>query len=688
MLGIGSLRLERTERLVYCNQALLGRSHFLVGITRVRNESLILRDTLDHVGNFVDAIVAYDDASTDSTRDILKRHPKVALIIENSTWQDGQKARLHAETRHRAVLLDAVKNKLKCEWVYCFDADERIVENPRDFLHRVFPDECNGVRVQLFDAYITPTDFAPYESDQKLLNFRRYFGFERRDILMLWRNASHVRFQGIDAREPAEVTKIITYFHCQHYGKAISIPQWEETCDYYAKHFPWETYGHKWQHRKGQAIHTQSDFSHPLCEWGPSLFSGAINITNSPVKVVSDTSQLIIKRLALLLATNHLSGWTGSETMLLTLIEGLLACDCEVVVYVRHLNESWAKRYVNPRVQLIDNLDTLSEFKFDLAHVQHNSCLLDVRATFPTLPILFSSLGVLPFLEQPVFFDVGVSQYLAISEEVMENLTKQAVSSADINIFRNVVNDKIFRPLNLIRPNLERILVLSYRMEETQKVLLRVAARELGASIRFVGSASETLTQDQLANAINEADVVVSIGRGVVEAMFCGRIPFIFDVHGGDGFVTPDSLGTLQTCNFSGRYSRREYTLADLISALKKYRQDYGVQLRELAQSEFGLERNMPRLLKIYAKTMSISTRLSDKQLQAVTFCSSLARLDLQQSKLHCSEAIHNRNEVQRVKNTISWRITKPLRLLATIARFFWNIFPGKRKVNQWLHDR
>ena len=37
----------------------------MVGITRLRNESLILRDSLDYLGKHVDAIVAYDDSSTD-----------------------------------------------------------------------------------------------------------------------------------------------------------------------------------------------------------------------------------------------------------------------------------------------------------------------------------------------------------------------------------------------------------------------------------------------------------------------------------------------------------------------------------------------------------------------------------------------------------------------------------------------
>lgn len=678
--GFEGFQLASTERLVYGNQALLRSSHFLVGITCVRNESLILRDTLDYMGGFVDAIVAYDDASTDSTRDILRHHPKVALMIENSVWRGGEEARLHAETRHRDLLLDAVRDKLHCEWIYCFDADERIVEDPRDLLRQVTPDECNGVRVQLFDAYMTPDDCSPYEPTQKLLNSRSKFGLERRDILMFWRNVPHVRFCGTIAREPTGVTKIITSFHCQHYGKAISIAQWEETCDFYSKHFPWETYGEKWQLRKGQAVHTQSDFSNPLCEWGPDLFSRAMDITSANARSPSIARRVSNTRYVLLLATNHLVDWTGSETMLLTLIEGLLSGNCKIVVYARHINEDWVNRYLNPRVELVTSLDAIRELQVDLAHVQHSSCLMDVRTAFPNLPILFSSLGVLPFLEQPPPVDAGVSQYLAISEEVVANLIRQDVPTTKISIVRNLINGRIFRPVQPIRPHLERVLVLSHRMDRTRQVLLRIAAREIGASIRFVGSASDTLTQDQLAVAINDVDLVVSLGRGVIESMFCGRVPLVFDVHGGDGLVTPDNLKDLKTCNFSGRYHRTEYTLTDIIAEFKKYRQSYGTQLREMAQNEFSLEENIPRLLEIYSETIALTTRLSDKQLQAVTFCSTLALLDLQQSRLQQRAVTSYRNENQRIRSTASWHITKPLRLLATIARSIRNIF--RRRLN------
>ena len=69
-----------------------------------------------------------------------------------------------------------------------------------------------------------------------------------------------------------------TELHCQHYGKSLSVEHWEGTSDYYIRHFPFETYGRKWLDRKGQAIHTRSDFMRPLYEWGETLFANAVKI--------------------------------------------------------------------------------------------------------------------------------------------------------------------------------------------------------------------------------------------------------------------------------------------------------------------------------------------------------------------------------------------------------------------------
>ena len=99
----GNWQLRDTERIITGNRALLGEKHLLVGMTRIRNEALILPDTLDYLGGQVDAIIAYDDASTDETVEILRAHPKVALIVANQSWEQDIEARKLAEGRHRGL---------------------------------------------------------------------------------------------------------------------------------------------------------------------------------------------------------------------------------------------------------------------------------------------------------------------------------------------------------------------------------------------------------------------------------------------------------------------------------------------------------------------------------------------------------------------------------------------------------
>jgi Glycosyl transferase family 2 len=273
-----SWQLRDGERIMTGNSELLGRHHFLIGTTRLRNEALILRDTLDYVGKHVDAIVAYDDASTDRTLETLRSHPKVALVVANDSWEEDIKARRLAEGRHRGLLLQIARAQLQSDWMFCFDADERVTGDLRRFLEGPRVSDCEGVRVRLFDAYMTPDDHVPYRPDRELLDFRRFFGPEQRDILMLWRNRPEVLFAEQHAREPGGVERVQTDLYCQHYGKSLSVEHWEETCDYYIRHFPFETYGRKWRDRKGRAIHTQSDFMRPLYEWGDALFANAVKI--------------------------------------------------------------------------------------------------------------------------------------------------------------------------------------------------------------------------------------------------------------------------------------------------------------------------------------------------------------------------------------------------------------------------
>jgi glycosyltransferase involved in cell wall biosynthesis len=274
--GTRNWQLRDSERIVTGKAALLDRKHLLVGLTRVRNEALLLPDTLDYLAAHVDAIVAYDDASTDETVAILRAHPKVALVVANGAWEEDVAARKLAEGRHRGLLLDMARERLPHDWMLCFDPDERVTGDLRDFVEGLSAEDCDAVRVRLFDAYMTPEDHAPYRAGRQLLDFRRCYGPEQRDILMLWRNRPEIGFVEGDGRTPRGMQRVRTDLYCQHYGKSLSVEHWEETCDYYIRHFPYETYGKKWMERKGHAIHTESDFKRPLYAWGETLFANAV----------------------------------------------------------------------------------------------------------------------------------------------------------------------------------------------------------------------------------------------------------------------------------------------------------------------------------------------------------------------------------------------------------------------------
>ncbi len=252
----------------------------ILGMIRVRNEELIIQDTLDHLSQYCDAIICFDDASTDKTFKLLSNHEKVVGIIRNFVWQADSEARLDSETNHRKLLVELSK-KFKPNWLFYADADERFIGDIRGFLLSDQSSDVDVIRISLFDAYITPFDNSAFNKGEKLLNFRKKFGPERRDIAMIWKSDNpYIQYIGKDSREPKfpENLNVITKFLCQHYGKSLSIQHWEDTCDYYINHFPYNEYGKKWSERKGKAIHLNSDFDNPLYEWNDELFKNAIKI--------------------------------------------------------------------------------------------------------------------------------------------------------------------------------------------------------------------------------------------------------------------------------------------------------------------------------------------------------------------------------------------------------------------------
>jgi len=564
----------------------------VIGLIRIRNEAAIIQDTLDHMSRFCSGgIYVYDDVSTDDTQAICAAHPMVRGVVRGEYW-DSNRGRANYENR-AAVLAAGQKEANPQDWFVYLDADERVEFNWSDLFE--LPPDVIAIRMKLFDFYITADDA------QQDYRARRWMGPEYRSIVIAYRNLPTLRFRHLGQREVEVGTdgRIATSGFVKHYGKAVSIQQWEDTCNYYSTYFP--AYAAKWNARRGKAIHTRSDFGYELIRWEDKESKGIPLTAEIEASSQLQQSASAARKFRVLLTNHQLLDFTGSEIFTFTLADSLRRLGHEVTVYSPYVDKLRQRLYsIGARV--VERLDEIRGETFDLAHVHHNITAMEVRDSFPLLPMLYLSHGVLPYLEQPPAIDLQIARFLAVSEEVRDALIECGVSANRVEIFRNIVDSLRFCPSAKIHRTPEKALILSARIDERREQIIREACARLDIATKFIGGRFGQASPAQLPLHMNDADIVFSLGRGAIEAMMCGRIPIIFDYLGGDGMVTPENIVNLMSCNFSGRRFANDYTVDQLISEIQKYKSENGDRLRAMSLELFDAQIATVRLTGVYSE--------------------------------------------------------------------------------------
>ena len=234
----------------------------ITSLLRIRNEELIIEDTLRHLSEFSDEIYVFDDDSIDGTVKICERHPLVKKVIRNHFHSENQSL---VQTAQRKLLLDYAKAVSKNKWFGYFDCDERLECDFTNF-KKFEKDKVDVVYFQLFDAYLTKNDQKPYKQGDRLEDLRKYFGPEYRFFCCFFRgDKADYNLRIPTCRQPNVRGKGVTGGYIKHYGKSISVKQWDETAKYYIKSVPQLT--DKWKERIGKAIHIKSDFGRKLLTW-------------------------------------------------------------------------------------------------------------------------------------------------------------------------------------------------------------------------------------------------------------------------------------------------------------------------------------------------------------------------------------------------------------------------------------
>jgi glycosyltransferase involved in cell wall biosynthesis len=270
------------------------------------------------------------------------------------------------------------------------------------------------------------------------------------------------------------------------------------------------------------------------------------------------------------LITNHnLDMYTGTGTFTHTLADQLGRSGHQVTCYSPTVG-AMGRRLEEVGATVVSSLRDVRG-SVDVIHAHHRHETVLAALNFPGVPMIVVCHGVLPWQEQPFPGRLGMRRYVAVSEEVRAHLeSAHGIPAADIAVVRNGIDLTRFRPRSPIAARPRRALALSNYMQSAELALLAEACAQERIALRVAGAAGETTWAVE--EAINEVDLVFSLGRGALEAMACQRAVVVYDYNGTDGMVTPQNFHLLRKCNFSGRtFARRYESAADLAVEIRRY---------------------------------------------------------------------------------------------------------------------
>ena len=228
----------------------------------------------------------------------------------------------------------------------------------------------------------------------------------------------------------------------------------------------------------------------------------------------------------------------------------------------------------------METVESLKDLKFvpDIIVSQHTPCSYDLKDKFPNVRHIFYSHGLLPEIEQPPKFEADY--YFAINKEVQENLIKSGVNKSKIAIVRDFIDTEKFKKTKETNQKLTNVLFISnYKKWKNYKIVSQ-ACQILGVNLKCSGAPYGR--SNNIEQTINDSDLVISWGRGILEALSCERNAISFDKTVGDGFIDNQSYFESRENNFSGRVFNISFTPLTLSQEMQKYDKNIGAKNRDL----------------------------------------------------------------------------------------------------------
>ena len=204
--------------------------------------------------------------------------------------------------------------------------------------------------------------------------------------------------------------------------------------------------------------------------------------------------------------------------------------------------------------------------------------------------------GIYPALEQP---DTNVTKLVSISQEVNDHIESKGLTSTTIH---NGVDCDRFKPIKPINKKLKKVLSLAH--DQGVNKLLKDTCRRVGIDFEWHNKYINPIFN--IEDKIQQADLVVTLGRGAYESMACGRPVLVLDNRGysgqgmiGDGILTIENIDKSLENNCSGRALKKHFNEKLLIDEFQKYNYELGEFSREYALDKFNIDKQLLKYIEL-----------------------------------------------------------------------------------------
>jgi glycosyltransferase involved in cell wall biosynthesis len=351
----------------------------------------------------------------------------------------------------------------------------------------------------------------------------------------------------------------------------------------------------------------------------------------------------------MLVANGHLANTGGSENFTYAIIEELLRLnyDVEYFTFLKGRN----KNGVSQRIESL-GAPFMRHKDYDLILAGGNNT---VRYLAQFGFVIDTMHGVLPGVEEP---SALADLYVSVSPYIRDYYLKRGFQS---KVIMNGINCRRFKPRKELNKQLTNVLSLC-QSDESNKFIAR-CCKKIGVGFRKLDKQVEN--KWDIEYDINDADLVVGIGRSLYDGMACGRTVISYDKryyrdkgHEGDGYLTIDNIHRSMQRNCTGT---RAFTEDEFIAELRKYRPEDGNEMRKIALAELNVEKNVQEYLN-YFNEGNADNNITIENLWQI------------RKKLIVGYNKELEREVGYYKNSNSWKVTAPLRNIMRIARKIFNI--------------